>query len=270
MATSSLSITRAMFHNSHNIPASSRVGHVSPSSSSPFPWSSCTKLSGLGFSTRPCSLPETKWSPPSGNDDDLEDKQHQSGTTEESALSEGILSACLVGLITGVAVVIFNNTVHDIRDFFWDGIPSLGASWLREEPIGVIWRRVILVPVCGGVLVSLLKLLQGATESSGEVIPRSDIRDGLQSFFNTLAACVTLGTGNSLGPEGPSVEIGSSIAKGYSSLFNLSSQRSLSLLASGSAAGIASGWHFYPLIFQVTCQHVSEVMWFLLHCSGLS
>ncbi|KAM1345954.1 hypothetical protein FF1_035268 [Malus domestica] len=62
-------------------------------------------------------------------------------------------------------------------------------------------------------------------------------------FFKAIAACVTLGTGNSLGPEGPSVEIGTSVAKGIGAVFDKNSQRRQSLVAAGSAAGIASGFN---------------------------
>ncbi|KAJ9552982.1 hypothetical protein OSB04_017027 [Centaurea solstitialis] len=101
--------------------------------------------------------------------------------------------------------------VHEIRDLCWDGIPSRGASWLRELPHENKWERIILIPTCGGLV--------------------------------AVAAAVTLGTGNSLGPEGPSVEIGASVAKGVGSLFDRDAQRKLSLRAAGSAAGISSGFN---------------------------
>ncbi|XP_042493277.1 chloride channel protein CLC-e-like isoform X2 [Macadamia integrifolia] len=154
-----------------------------------------------------------------------------------------ILTACIVGLLTGLGVVLFNNAVHDIRDFFWDGIPSHGASWLREEPIEKIWKPVILVPVCGGVIVSLLNNIQGALDSPSEEMLSSHLKAVLRPFLKAVAASATLGTGNSLGPEGPSVEIGASIGKGISNLFESSSQRRLSLVAAGSAAGISSGFN---------------------------
>ena len=134
--------------------------------------------------------------------------------------------------------------MHEIRDFFWDGIPYRGASWLREEPIEVIWERVIAVPVCGGLIVCMLNVLRGTLESPTKSIFVSNIKAVLKPFLKTVAACVTLGTGNSLGPEGPSVEIGASIAKGVGALFDISVQRKLSLVAAGSAAGISSGSQF--------------------------
>lgn len=150
--------------------------------------------------------------------------------------------------------------MHEIRDLFWDGIPYRGASWLREEPIGDIWKRVILVPASGGLIVGLINVLRSALDYDdddsekinsgrfgGSGTPNS-ILDGLRAatrpFLKAVAACVTLGTGNSLGPEGPSVEIGTSIAKGVGTIVEKTSNRKLSLVAAGSAAGIASGMYF--------------------------
>jgi len=43
-----------------------------------------------------------------------------------------------------------DGKVHEIRDIFWDGIPTPGASWLREQPLEQKWQRVVLIPACGG------------------------------------------------------------------------------------------------------------------------
>ncbi|KAJ7967056.1 Chloride channel protein [Quillaja saponaria] len=159
----------------------------------------------------------------------------------------GIIPSCLVGLLTGAAVVLFNYVVHQVRDFSWDGFPERGASWLREEPFQAIWTRVILVPASGGVIVSMLNLLhqRSASAADQDSLPplSAYLNSALRPFLKTAAACVTLGTGNSLGPEGPSVEIGTSIAKGISTLFDRSSSRKLSLVAAGSAAGLSSGFN---------------------------
>ncbi|EXB40463.1 Chloride channel protein CLC-e [Morus notabilis] len=189
-----------------------------------------------------------------------EQEQDDEGLSNDNGQGNStvILSSCLIGLLTGIGVVLFNNGVHEIRDLFWDGIPYRGASWLREEPIGEIWKRVILVPASGGLIVGFINVLQSALEDDndddsekinggrfGGSGARNSILDGLRAasrpFLKAVAACVTLGTGNSLGPEGPSVEIGTSIAKGVNTLLDKTSSRKLSLVAAGSAAGIASG-----------------------------
>ncbi|XP_071939738.1 chloride channel protein CLC-e-like isoform X3 [Coffea arabica] len=174
-----------------------------------------------------------------GREAEEEKKEEEVVSPENKA----IINACLVGLFTGIGVVLFNIAVHEIRDVFWDGIPDRGASWLREEPIGVKWGHVILIPACGGLLVSMLKLFQTAIEEPKNWNLSSNVKATLDPIFKAVAACITLGTGNSLGPEGPSVEIGASIAKGVGTLFDNSSQGKLSLKAAGSAAGIASGFN---------------------------
>ncbi|XP_072990952.1 chloride channel protein CLC-e [Typha latifolia] len=152
------------------------------------------------------------------------------------------LTACVVGLLTGVAIVLFNNAVHEIRDIFWDGIPSRGASWLREEPLEEIWQRVILVPVCGGVIVGIVNTLRSSLEAPSEGT-LSNLKGAFRPFLKAVAASITLGTGNSLGPEGPSVEIGSAIAKGVVHVFRWQGGKRLALVAAGSAAGISSGFN---------------------------
>ncbi|KAL4572763.1 hypothetical protein LXL04_019546 [Taraxacum kok-saghyz] len=176
-------------------------------------------------------------------DDQLERGPKDLGNYEEDALlggNSGIISACFVGLLTGLCVVLFNNAVHEIRDIGWDGIPSRGASWLRELPHENTWMRIILIPTCGGLIVSLLNIFQTALDegNSGD-----NLKAVMKPILKAVAAAVTLGTGNSLGPEGPSVEIGASVAKGVGSLFDKNSQRKLSLKAAGSAAGISSGFN---------------------------
>ncbi|XP_010432284.1 PREDICTED: chloride channel protein CLC-e-like [Camelina sativa] len=169
------------------------------------------------------------------------DQDDEVGFDQQPSQELAIASACLVGVLTGISVVLFNNCVHLLRDFSWDGIPDRGASWLREAPIATNWLRVILVPTIGGLIVSVLNQLRESAGDSDSSLDR--VKAVLRPLLKTVAACVTLGTGNSLGPEGPSVEIGASIAKGVNSLFNKSPQTGLSLLAAGSASGISSGFN---------------------------
>ncbi|PUZ77390.1 hypothetical protein GQ55_1G367400 [Panicum hallii var. hallii] len=58
-----------------------------------------------------------------------------------------------------------------------------------------------------------------------------------------IQAAVTLGTGCSLGPEGPSVDIGKSCANACSEMMENNRERRIALVAAGAAAGIASGFN---------------------------
>ncbi|CAK8539069.1 unnamed protein product [Lathyrus sativus] len=203
-----------------------------------FPHSRSIKNHAIFTLSNPPTRPRFYAVPRSNNQntDHNEEEEASSSSSSSEQLewirNSGIISSCLVGLLTGVAVVLFNNTVHEIRDLSWDGIPDRGASWLREAPIQETWKRVILVPAFGGLIVSLLNLLSN-----------SNFNFNSRPFLKAIAASVTLGTGNSLGPEGPSVDIGNSIAKWIASTPFFTSARILPLLAAGSAAGLAAGFN---------------------------
>jgi H+/Cl- antiporter ClcA len=72
---------------------------------------------------------------------------------------------------------------------------------------------------------------------------RRKIDSVARPLARAIAAAVTLGTGASLGPEGPSVDIGRSFAKGLSSLLRDPQRHLTSLVAAGSGAGVAAGFN---------------------------
>ena len=59
----------------------------------------------------------------------------------------------------------------------------------------------------------------------------------IRPLLKATAAAITLGTGNSLGPAGPSVEIGRAAARGLGNVLKSKQRRLLSLVAAGSGAG---------------------------------
>jgi len=65
----------------------------------------------------------------------------------------------------------------------------------------------------------------------------------VRPFVKATAAAVSLGTGASLGPEGPSVEIGKAFANGLGAGLRSRRRHLTSLLAAGSGAGVAAGFN---------------------------
>jgi H+/Cl- antiporter ClcA len=115
-----------------------------------------------------------------------------------------LLLALAIGSFTGATVVVFRLLIERIHDLAFEGLDDwLGGS--RE-----LW--ILTIPVLGGIAVGLLrwywkdlgKNLAGmlAATQTGE-----DMQPG-RGIIKMLAAAISLGTGASLGPEGPSVEIG--------------------------------------------------------------
>ena len=107
------------------------------------------------------------------------------------------------------------------------------------------WHRILLVPVTGGVIVGmmhgLVEILDQIKQSSSSQGQGFDLLAGVFPTLKAIQAAVSLGTGCSLGPEGPSVDIGKSCANGCSLMMENDRERKIALIAAGAAAGIASG-----------------------------
>lgn len=158
-----------------------------------------------------------------------------------------LLIGCLLGLTTGVFVVMFNKGEKIIHDWAWAGTPHEGAAWLRLQRLADTWHRIMLIPVTGGVIVGVMHAVTAIIDqikaSRSNERRRFDLLAGLCPVIKAVQAAVTLGTGCSLGPEGPSVDIGKSCALGYSEITNSNRQRKIALVAAGAAAGISSGFN---------------------------
>ncbi|KAJ0586030.1 putative chloride channel, voltage gated, chloride channel, core [Helianthus annuus] len=156
-----------------------------------------------------------------------------------------LLIGCLLGLATGLCVAAFNRAVHVIHGWAWAGTPNEGAAWLRLQRLADTWHRILLIPVTGGVIVGMLHGLLEILDQIKQSTPGNG-SSFLSVFFPTvkaIQAAVTLGTGCSLGPEGPDVDIGKSCANGCSLMMENNKERRIALVAAGAAAGIASGFN---------------------------
>ncbi|KAG4927382.1 hypothetical protein JHK85_053868 [Glycine max] len=124
------------------------------------------------------------------------------------------------------------------------GTPVEGAAWLRIQRLADTWHRILLIPVTGGVIVGmmcgLLEILDQIKQSTSSQTQGFDFLAGIFPTIKAIQAAVTLGTGCSLGPEGPSVDIGKSCANGFSLMMEHDRERKIALVAAGAAAGISS------------------------------
>lgn len=138
--------------------------------------------------------------------------------------------------------------MHVVHEWAWAGTPNEGAAWLRLQRLADTWHRILLIPVLGGVIVGmlhgLLEILDQITLSSSSQGQGFDLLAGVFPTVKAIQAAVTLGTGCSLGPEGPSVDIGKSCAYGCSMMMENNRERRIALIAAGAAAGISSGMFF--------------------------
>ncbi|KAJ9562751.1 hypothetical protein OSB04_007911 [Centaurea solstitialis] len=148
-------------------------------------------------------------------------------------------------LYPGYLTAKFSIQVHVIHEWSWAGTPNEGAAWLRLQRLGDTWHRILLIPVAGGVIVGVLHGLLEILHQIKQSNPGHDFNllSGVFPSVKAIQAAVTLGTGCSLGPEGPSVDIGKSCANGFSLMMENNKERRIALVAAGAAAGISSGFN---------------------------
>lgn len=172
-----------------------------------------------------------------------------------------LLQAALIGILGGAAVALFKTGIEETRHLMY------GAEFASKiSP---------LIPAFGGLVVGLLALAgsfpPGLKESVREVdndsrrIVSGNLRVPRHPFGfvrKTLASIATLGTGSSLGTEGPSVEVGLSMSGLVMNAFppleylleqpgkklpNVEEadivQRGRLLLSCGAAAGVSAGFN---------------------------
>lgn len=150
-----------------------------------------------------------------------------------------VVTALFVGLLTGVGAVIFRYLIRGVAWIGYEWIPAVTSQW------GLAY--VIFVPAIGGLLVGLMVYFF-APEAKGHGVPEvmeavalhgGRIRPQV-AVVKSLASSICIGTGGSVGREGPIVQIGSALGSTVGQLLNLSADRVNNLVACGAAAGIAA------------------------------
>ena len=148
-----------------------------------------------------------------------------------------VILAVLIGLGGGLGAVAFRWLIDAFRHLFLDkGVELLGHPYLLP-----------LVPAIGGLLVGFL-VLRWAREARGhgvpEVMAAVATEDGRirprVAIIKSLASALCIGSGGSVGREGPIVQIGSALGSSVGQLFGLSDQRLKILVGCGAAAGISA------------------------------
>lgn len=159
------------------------------------------------------------------------------------------------GAITALAII-----VGVIAGYASIGL-YLAISWLVEFTFGVdeaalatgasnlAWWHLLIVPIVGGLVVGQLLRLHKNQQTSGvaNVIEAAalrdskiDVRDGAISAAATI---VSLGSGASMGREGPAVHLGAVLASIVTRTLGLNPAAARTLLGCGVAAAVAASFN---------------------------
>ena len=122
-----------------------------------------------------------------------------------------LVRSVLIGIFTGLAIVIFKRSISFIGLLLFEDLADI-------LPKPVFYWPLSLYPIIGSLFVSMLtyrnhKLKENGIDSIAKTIDEIEENSLPNLVSRILASSFTLGSGCSLGPEGPSVEIGTTISK---------------------------------------------------------
>ncbi|MCH7724021.1 MAG: chloride channel protein [Bacteroidetes bacterium] len=147
--------------------------------------------------------------------------------------------AIITGIAAGLAAVFFHESIVFFNKLFFkqttEGLFFLGTA------------AVILLPAIGMLIQAIMIIISPKTaEKKGvsEVIKAVALRGGYIPFkttiFHFIAPVISIGSGNTVGPEGPAAQIGGGVASKIGFLAGLSDSRVRIFTAAGAGAAIAA------------------------------
>jgi chloride channel protein, CIC family len=153
-----------------------------------------------------------------------------------------MLVAVLIGIMGGLGAVVFRWLIQWIQSILFGP-----GDNLLDLALGLPWWQRILIPTIGGLcLAPLLKYFSKETKGHGvpEVMEDIALRGGRirprTMVTRTLASAISIGSGGSVGREGPIIQIGSAIGSTIGQFIRASEPRMKTLVGCGAAAGMAA------------------------------
>jgi CIC family chloride channel protein len=157
------------------------------------------------------------------------------------------LLALALGVVTGVGAWLFRDLIGLIHNIFFTGHAVIAYDanvFTAPAPWGPL---VILVPVIGAVGVTFV-VNNFAPEAKGHGVP--EVMDAIYykrgvirpvvALVKSLASALAIGTGASVGREGPIIQIGSALGSTLGQIIRMPVGQRIALVAAGAGAGIAA------------------------------
>ncbi len=156
--------------------------------------------------------------------------------------SRPVVSTCLYGLIASLAAVAFQLAINWLHWSFFL-VPSSGSFW------HFAWLSLAVIVVASLIVGWLLNSF--CPEAAGSGIPQVKLAYWKEfgfaprriAWIKFIAGVVGIGGGQSLGREGPTVQIGSNLASSLAGFLGVSKQNRRGASAAGAAAGLAAAFN---------------------------
>lgn len=156
-----------------------------------------------------------------------------------------IIIAIIIGILGGFAGVGIRALIKGISLLFFPGNGSFLENVLHSP-----WYIVLFAPIVGGLLVGPI-IHFFAPEAKGHGVPEvmeaillkgGRIRP-IVVVIKAIASAISIGSGGSVGREGPIVQIGSSLGSTIGQFFKVPTKKLKTLVGCGAGAGIAAAFN---------------------------
>jgi CIC family chloride channel protein len=156
-----------------------------------------------------------------------------------------VVMAVLIGLLSGFGAVGIQLLIKYFQILFWgvEGFPP-------ETIYALTIYKKLLIPALGGLAVGAM-VYYFAKEAKGhgvpEVMQAIALKNGIirprVSLVKLLASSLCIGTGGSVGREGPVIQIGAAVGSTLGQVFRVNPQRLKTFVACGASGGIAAAFN---------------------------
>jgi len=163
-----------------------------------------------------------------------------------SPLNFSLLSV-LIGVVAGLGAVVFRGLIALFHNLLFLGKLSVVYDATVHTPVSPWGGLVVLVPVLGGLCVVFL-VKNFAPEAKGHGVP--EVMDAIYynrgiirpvvAAIKSLASALSIGSGGSVGREGPIIQIGSSFGSTVGQVLRMPTWQRITLIAAGAGGGIAA------------------------------
>jgi CIC family chloride channel protein len=157
------------------------------------------------------------------------------------------LLSVLIGIVAGLGAVAFRDLIAFFHNLLFLGRFSFIYDANIHTPASPWGPLVILVPVVGALGVAFL-VKNFAPEAKGHGVP--EVMDAIYyhkgvirpvvALIKSVASALSIGSGGSLGREGPIVQIGSSFGSTVGQILHMPPLQRIILIAAGTGGGIAA------------------------------
>jgi CIC family chloride channel protein len=153
----------------------------------------------------------------------------------------------LIGIVAGLGAVAFRGLIAFFHNLLFLGKFSVIYDANIHTPSSPWGPFVILVPVLGAVGVVFL-VKNFAPEAKGHGVPEvmdavyynKGIIRPIVALIKSLASTLSIGSGGSIGREGPIIQIGSSFGSTVGQILRMPVWQRITLIAAGAGGGIAA------------------------------